>query len=91
MATPPRSAPVTAETAQKEEEKKHARKVAVKAACDELHAMRPQPRADQIETVLDQIRTSEEPPKDAEAAKATAKQLYDKSFPKSETPGAAAA
>jgi hypothetical protein len=70
--------------AKKEEERKVKAKAAVKAACDELHAMRPQPRGDEIEAVLDQIRNMGDPPADAEAAKSTAKQLYDKSHPASE-------
>jgi hypothetical protein len=51
-------------------------KVAIKAACDELHAVRPQPRGPEIELVLDQIK--QDPPKSEEAARAKAKELLAK-------------
>lgn len=72
------------EAAAKAKERKGKVKRAVRAACDELHALRPQPRADQIEAVLDQIRSAEEPPADEKAARAKAKELIEKLMPKEE-------
>jgi hypothetical protein len=60
------------------------KKEVIKFATLVLHDIRPQPRADEIEMVLDQLRLSEDSFTDPEAVKSAAKQLYDKSFPKSE-------
>lgn len=95
MATATHEKPATdtkPEDKQKKEDERRAKiKAAVRAANDELHAIRPQPRADQIEAILDQIRNSpDEPPADEKAAKAKAKELFEKANPKDEKPEKAA-
>ena len=70
-------APRTADEQKAKEHKSKAKK-AVKAATVALHAIRPQPRATEIEDILDQIRAMEEPPADDKAAAAKAEELYKK-------------
>ena len=57
------------------------KKEIVKFATLVLHDLRPQPRADEIEHVLDQLRLSDKDFKDPEAVKTEAKELMKKSRP----------
>ena len=57
------------------------KKEVVKFATLVLHDVRPQPRADEIENVLDQLRLTDEGFKDPEAVKNKAKELLKKVRP----------
>lgn len=62
----------------KAKERRSKMKKAVRVAVEVLHAMRPQPRGAEIDSIVEQIKGMEEPPADA---KAKAEELYKASQP----------